>query len=276
MPANMKLKYEYQADSEIPTAYRDLYTEQNGKYVLAEVEGVEPAAKVSDYRNNNIQLKRERDELRQKLEPLEHVDLAKYEELRQKESDLRDEKLFKKDKIDEVVQNRTLTLREDYEKRLKKEAEEKANLMSKLSELTIDRTAADIAAKRKVRPEGISFVVDRVRATAKLENGIPVIYKNGEKAYGKAAENGGLKTIEEEVDEIVTSAPFLLEGNAGGGGSSATRGTNSVGGGGSYAGPNPWKKDEETGRTNLTKQMEIAKKDPVLAKRLRDEAGVHR
>ena len=268
-----KLKYQYDNESEIPEAHRDLYHEVNGKQVLAEVDGISPSGRIEEFRSTNTRIMRENDELKKRLEPLEHVDIAKWEELRQKEADLRDEKLFKKDKIDEIVQNRTTTLRQDYDQKLNKAQEELKKTNARLAELTIDRAAVDISTKRKVRPEGIQFVVDRVRSAARMENGIPVIYKNnGEKDYGKSAENNGLKTIEELVDEIIATAPFLLEGSAGGGTGPGASGR-PQGGSGNHKGPNPWVKGEHH---NLTRQMEIAKRDPLTAKRLRDEAGIVR
>lgn len=266
---SMILKSIYDTEADIPEVYRPLYKQAaTGKHELAEVEGIEPAAKVNEYRNSNISVMRERDELRKKLEPYEGVDVELYHRLRSIEGDLVEHKLVKNDKVEEVVAKRTQALRQELERDLDKERKRAVALEAKLSEMVVDEGATRAAAKFNARPQAIQFIVDRVRGVTKLENGVPVIYKNGEKAYGKSSENNGLKTIDEEVEELIAQNNFLAMSSEGGGSTARSSGTAT---GGNGAEPfNPWKKETY----NLTRCMEIAKKDPQKAARMRAEAGI--
>jgi len=68
-------------------------------------------------------------------------------------------------------------------------------------------------------------------------------------------------TVSEWVETLVTAAPHLFEGSAGGGAS----GSGSGGAGGVRAGKNPFAKET----WNLTEQMRLLKSDPTLAARLK-------
>src|SRR5204863_216275 len=115
MPKTLNAVYDKETD--IPEKFRELFhPNREGKWELDEVED----RRLDEFRNTNRILHNENADLKRRLEPFEHVDLTKYEELRQKEADLRDEKLYKKDKIDELVGTRTQTMREDYDRKLEK------------------------------------------------------------------------------------------------------------------------------------------------------------
>jgi hypothetical protein len=67
------------------------------------------------------------------------------------------------------------------------------------------------------------------------------------------------------VKAFVQSNPAIIVDTTGKGSEGGPR----KGGGGGGSGDNPWKKDS----WNLTRQGEIAKKDPAQAARLKAEAG---
>ena len=66
----MSLKAQVDNIEEVEENFRPLYQEQNGKFVLPEIEGLVPKSKVDEFRNNNIQLLKERDTLQENLNRL--------------------------------------------------------------------------------------------------------------------------------------------------------------------------------------------------------------
>jgi hypothetical protein len=266
MPKLLNAVYDRQDD--IPEPFRPLFhANREGKFELDEVDD----KRLDEFRDSNRALHRENDELKRRLEPFEHVDLAKYDELRQKEQDLRDEKLYKKDKIDEVVNTRTQVMREDFERKLEKASKQTEALERELAIIRIDEAAITAATKLGVKPTAIEDVKNRIKGKFVLEDGKPVAYEfnqttgKRDRAYGK---KGGLLTIEEEVEDISVKAGHLFEPNRGGetpSGRQTGAGTAAT----EHAGPNPWKNPK-----NLDECSRIAKANPALANRLRKEAGL--
>ena len=66
----MKLKAFFTTSAEIPSGLAEYYEERDGGFHLA-VEGMVPKGKLEEFRNNNIELTRERDELKQKLDGID-------------------------------------------------------------------------------------------------------------------------------------------------------------------------------------------------------------
>lgn len=237
-----------------------------GNYVLDLAEGVVPKAQLDQMRDRNIIILRERDGAISRLKGYESIgDLETITELKGKEQDLLDDKLVKKGKIDEVITQKTEAMRKDYEKKLADATQAQDELNHKLSSLMIDQEATKEATRLGVRGTGIPLVVQQVRARARMENGHPVLYTDeGKKDYNAKSQE---KTVAEYVEELATAMPFLLEPNEGGRSPAGGAGGN----GAPHRGPNPFAKGEGY---NLTKAMEITRKNPQLAQRLREEAGV--
>lgn len=63
----MALKFRAKAKEEIPAEHQGLYVERDGGWVL-DVDGVVDKARVEEFRNSNVALMRERDELKRRFE----------------------------------------------------------------------------------------------------------------------------------------------------------------------------------------------------------------
>ena len=254
----MKLKAIYQNSNEIPEGAAPFYEERDGSWHLS-VEGMVHKAKLEEFRTNNIELARERDDLRQKLEG---IDLDEYRDLKSRADDIKAEKLLKKGDVDALIAERTGEMKREHEKALKKLQQTADEATASLSRVMIDQALVAAGSKHHVRPEAIEDLAARGRGVFRLEDGAPRAYgQDGKPIYDGNAEP---LTIDQYVEQLARKAPHLFEPSTGTGGAlgNGTAGT-------SPTGRNPWKKET----WNLTEQGKIIKQDPAMAKRLRATAG---
>lgn len=286
------LKKFYDTQAEVPEAYRALYTEKDGKWHFTGVEGMVPSEKVKEFRDNNDTLKQEVATLKGQLAKFENVDVEKYRDLLGKEKDLREGKLYDKNKIDELVNGRTEEMRREHTNQLKqltdaKDAAEKKSkeLHENLKRQMIDNKIITIGSRPEfgLEPTGHLDLVNRARSVADLDDNGNLIFKNpdGTKMYGK----DGITpmTSEEWVEKQATvEAKHLFKPS---GGSGTPPGGGGGGGGGSRNGTsieiegrmygtgqgqyNPF--DKKT--RNLTDQGKVMDKDIKLAEALAAAAG---
>lgn len=70
MPATMPLKYKCKTKDEIPAEHLPLYAEREGAWVL-DVDGAVEKSKLDEFRNNNVALAKERDDLKKRYEGID-------------------------------------------------------------------------------------------------------------------------------------------------------------------------------------------------------------
>jgi hypothetical protein len=226
-----------------------------------EVEGVVAKDKLEEFRTNNHKLTNELKKLKEDFDGIDPEEARKLIEIK---SDLDAEKLMKKEGIDKVVEQRTIAMKTEYEKKLKAQTEANLALTSRLTEVEINQATLSAATEKGLKPTAIPDITSRARATFKLVDGKPIAHdKEGKPIYGKDGTNP--LTIADWVEEQVTSAPHLFEPNKGGGSGNG----GNTGSASNFKG-NPFKKGADW---NLTTQMELSKKNPQLAERLAAEAG---
>lgn len=205
----------------------------DGKWHLDTEEDASAKAKLDEFRSNNIKLMKEREELTKKLEKL--GDPAEIEAMRKKLQALDDKKLIEEGKLDEVVNQRTERMRQDFENQIKQltaaidEREKKlSSTNQRLSEVLIDgEITKAVNGVGVVKKEAMRDILARGRATWHLDDEGKPTPKEGDKLlYGK----DGLKalTFDEWAQALILTAPFLFEesggGGAGGGANSGGRG----------------------------------------------------
>lgn len=264
----MKLKRVYDTKDEIPKEYLALYEEREGKWHLkVEFEGLAPKEKVDEFRDNNVKLTKELEDLKKqygdvtpdKLKEIQAAAQKAREDARKKEEEI----AIKEGKIEDVLKSRTQEMRENYEKQLGELRNKVSAGEAELERIIVERGIAEAAAKKKVLPTAVEDVIMRGKTVWKLKDGKPQPFeqKDGkeELRYGK---DGKVLTFETWLDQLATSAPHLFEASAGSGASGK-------GGGAPGTQANPWKKES----FNLTRQGEIARNNPELAKKLAAEAG---
>jgi hypothetical protein len=286
----MKKKYPKQED--IPEALRPYYTEKDGEWHIT-VEGMVPSEKVTEFRDNNVTLTTENTKLKADLVKFENVDVDKYRELLGKENDLRDEKLFSKNKIDELVNTRTEEMRREHTnqnaalvQRAEKAEKEASQLKDNLKRQVIDRTVIDAGVKLGLEPTGHLDLVNRARAVADLDETGKLVFKNadGTRMYGK---DGVTPMTAEEWAErqATTEAKHLFKpsngggagpgggGGGGGGGSADVLGKTAVIDGRTYGtGENQYNPFNPKTK-NLSDQGKVITKDKALAEAMAKAVG---
>jgi hypothetical protein len=259
----MALKFKFKTREEIPAEQVSLYTERDGAFFL-DVEGAVEKAKLDEFRNNNLALAKERDELKQRFDGIDPDEVRAVLADRAK---LEQEKQLKAGEVDKVVEGRIKGIKAELEKQVGSLTTERDALNARLTTIQIDQGVITVATKRGLRPTAIADITSRARTVFKLVNGAPAAFE----ADGKSVRYGrdGLTpmTLEEWVDTQVSEAPHLFESNAGGGAAG------NAAGGGAGSRPqglqkNPFKRET----WNLTEQMRMQKSDPQLAARLKAAA----
>jgi hypothetical protein len=254
------LKAVYDTLEEVPEAFRENYEKQDGKYVL-QVDGMVPKAKVDEFRQTNIDLRQELDEVKDKYKgvDVEEIDTLRdrVNELEQKRSTK--EKDFEKE-LDAKVKAATEPLAKEKDAALKR-AE---SLESDLAKVKIDNALREAGTQLGIRATAMEDLISRGQKLFRMEEGKVIPYdENGDKVYSQTT--GELLSPSQFVERLTEQAPHLFEPNKGTG----TSGDGKGGSGGQSRGINPWKKDT----WNLTAQGSLIKQDKELAKRMAAEAG---
>lgn len=218
----MKLKYRVKSLTEVPEAFQSLYIEKDGEFVL-EVDGAVSKEKLDEFRDTNIALKRERDDLNSKFSD---IDVDKYRELSDKAQKERDKKLIDAGKVDELVNERVNAMKADFDKQLLSLNGEKGKLTTQLEGLVIDNAIRDAATKSGVRATAVDDVLLRGRMLFKLQDGKALPMDGDKPIFGKSGEP---MDINEWVGTLTEKAPHLFEASTGAGGKGST--TTAVGAG---------------------------------------------
>jgi len=193
----------------------------DNKFYLDKEEDIEVKKKVDEFRENNINLMKERDDL---LLKMKDIDPVKYAEMQKQLEALGDKKLIDAGKIDEVVAQRTERLRADanaQQEKLtlanKKLTEELAKTNFRLSEVLIDAEITKaVTAIGMPRKGAMQDILARAKLTWKLEDGKPVPMESDHILYGKDGKSP--MSFEEYAQAVAETAPFLFEPTGGGGG----------------------------------------------------------
>jgi hypothetical protein len=277
----MALKFKFKSREEIPAEQVALYTERDGAFFL-DVEGAVDKAKLDEFRNNNLALAKERDELAKRFEGIDAEQARALIAEKQKAEEERllngsphpsplpnaeREKEAERERIEKVIESRVKGIKGELEKQLASASAERDALNSRLTTVQIDQGVTTVATKRGLRPTAIADITARARTVFKLVNGAPAAFESDGKTVRYGRDGLNPMTLEEWVDTQVSEAPHLFESNAGGGAASNAAG----GGAGSRAHglqKNPFKRET----WNLTEQMRLQKSDPQLAARLKAAA----
>jgi hypothetical protein len=257
----MALKFKIKSKAEIPAGLESHYVERDGWWML-DAEGAVDKVKLDEFRNTNVALLKERDELKTRFEGIDPDEVRK---LASEKKRLEDEQRLKAGEFDKVLEGRLKSAKADWDKQLATVTSERDALNARLVTIQIDQAVVTEATKRGLRATAIQDITSRARSTFRLVNGVPQAFE----ADGQTARLGkdGLTpmTLAEWIDTQVSDAPHLFESNAGGG----AAGSDSGGGASARASArNPFRKET----WNLTEQMKLQKTDPQLAARLKAAA----
>ena len=256
----MALKFKFKTKDEIPAEHLPLYAERDGGWVL-DAEGAVEKTKLDEFRNSNIALLKERDELKKRYEGIDPDEVRKLADEKRR---IEEAQQIKAGEAEKVVEARVKSLKGDFDKQLSAVTGERDALNARLASIQIDQGVIGVASKRGLRASAIPDITARARGVFRLVNGVPTAFE----ADGQTARPGkdGVTpmTLDEWVDAQMSEAPHLFESNAGGG--AAGNGSGGVGN------KTPVKKPFARATWNLTEQMRLQKTDSKLADRLRASA----
>lgn len=222
----LKLIVDKLEDVEEP--FRTLYKKAaDGKFHLQAEADTSHKKKVDEFRQNNIDLMKELNEIKKKYGDL---DPEKAKEWEAKIQELEDKKMLDAGQVDELVEQKVGRMRETYENQiteLKKSVDAKntelGQTSERLSKVLIDGEITKAVTKiGGVKAGAMEDIIARGRRVWQLEEGKPIPKEGDKILYGKDAKE--TMTFDEWAEVLSTTAPFLFEpssgGGAGGGGES--------------------------------------------------------
>lgn len=212
---------------DVEEAFRSLYKlGGDGKFYLQTEEDEEGKKKLTEFRDNNIKLMKEKEELEIKLKSL--GDPKQIEEMKKKMQAIDDKQMIEAGKIDELVAQKVERMRADFESQLaalKKAVDEKEVMLTKtndrLSEVLIDSEITKaVTAVGGVRKDAMQDIISRGKRVWRLEDGKPIPKEGDKLLFGKDGKNP--MTFDEWATILSETAPFLFESSGGSGGAGAT------------------------------------------------------
>lgn len=209
----MGLKFVIDSLDDVEEGVRGLYSKHtDGKYYL-EVEGAVAKTKVDEFRENNIQLKQQIEELTDKYG---NIDVEKYQDLMDKAAMDDGKKRITMEKVDEIVNERTRKMKEEYDNQINQLSQTNQGLTGQLDNLLIDGNVRNAAMEAKVKNAALEDVVLRAKQTFKVVEGKAVAHDDkGNVVYGK--DGTSPLTPSEWLNGLKSSATHLFETSQGGG-----------------------------------------------------------
>lgn len=215
----MSLKYKLDNLNDVPEALHNLYTEQNGKFIL-QLEGAVPKERLDEFRANNISLKEKIDALTAQYDG---IDPAQYKTLLAQQADLKSKKQMDAGEFDKELEERTKAMKADHDSVLKKLTDQLTTNTTQLERLLIDNALQAEAVKSGIRPTAVDDVLNRGRARYKVKDGQAVpVDAEGRTIYGKDGTTP--QSMGEWLADLAPLAPHLFEPSNGGGATNNTKG----------------------------------------------------
>ena len=206
----MALKDSVDSIEEVDEGYRSLYTEQDGKFVLPEIEGMVPKKTVDEFRNNNISLLKERDSLKESMSQYSDIDIDRAREALKLKEDFENKKLMDEGQFEELLNKQIDRNNTQFEKQIKA-LEERGRIQEqmaqekhkKFSGLRVDMEVRKVLDKRpELTTAAKMLIADRVVNRFSLDENDDIYYSF--EAKPKYNADGKPFGIGEFVDEFVT------------------------------------------------------------------------
>jgi hypothetical protein len=203
----------------------------DGGYTL-DADGVGDVEKLNkalkSERDNAGKLAKELAQLRDNYKDIDDPEKAR--EALTKIRELEEKKLLTEGNVEELLKQRTETMRKDYEskiaardKKLEAQVLELKTRDDRLAELLIDGAVSAAGVKAGVRKTAVDDLKLRARTTFRLKDGKPIAMNGDEVVYGKDGVTP--MTPEEWVGSLTTTAPHLFEASSGSGASNTNGGS---------------------------------------------------
>jgi len=178
--------------------------------------------KVDEFRSTNVKLMKDIENLTSKFEG---IDVDSYNEMSKNQQAMKDKKLISEGKIDELLEERTKTMRKQHNDALEKMQGQNGVLNKQLETLVIDNAVRDNAIKSGVVDTAIDDILLRSQAVFSLKEGQAIPHdRDGNVIYGEGTTEP--MTVKEWIEMQVDIAPHLFKSSTGSG---STHGSNVVG-----------------------------------------------
>ena len=186
-------------------------------YSEEEFTGVK--TKLDEFRSNNVKLMKDMENLTTKFEG---IDVDAYKDMVSKQEQLNNKKLIDAGKIDELLDEKTKSMREIHNKELDKTNQVNQSLQDQLATLVIDNAVRDSALRAGVVETGMDDILLRSKAIFSLKDGKAVPTDNaGNTIFGHGTSEP--MSVNEWVNAQMDVAPHLFKSSSGGGSAHGTR-----------------------------------------------------
>jgi hypothetical protein len=191
--------------------------EQKGDSFNLLVEGAVEKGKLDEFRQTNVELLKQQ-------EAFKGVDLAKYKLLEEQERKLRDKELIDKKDFDGLINERTNSMKSDYEAKLQALKADydglSTNHHSIINKYEIEGASSKAFTAHKIDPDMHEAVTALIKSKFVVDNN-QVIAKNGDSI--ELGANGNLT-----IDEFVSSLPERFKIQSSGGNGQGNKATGSL------------------------------------------------
>lgn len=221
---------------EVPEGLREAAKQSDGKVVVKVV----PQSKLDEFRDRNIAVSKERDDLTAKLtvatgllgEDFEAA-AADITELRTVAQRVKDGQLVENKGLEEALADRTQKMRSDMQGEIQRHASEANTWKQKATEIDsrlrrtyVDRAITDVVLDETsgVHSKAIADILGRAYGVFEVSDDGKLTAKRGESIwYG--ADGATPLTPKEWVKSLRDEAPYFFKGNSGGGSSGSDAGS---------------------------------------------------
>lgn len=203
----MSLKFMLESLDGVDAAIAGLYVPEGTKFRL-DVEGAVDRAKLDEFRNNNIELKKQ-------LENFKDIDPAKYKELQQLQSKVDQKQLVDAGNIDAAVTARVQQMNTEHKTALDGLTSQNETLSRQLESLLVDSAVRVKAIELGALPTAVEDIMLRAKTAFKIVDGVATPHADGKVVYGKDGVNP--MPVDEWIVNLSKGAPHLFGKSQGGG-----------------------------------------------------------
>ena len=223
----MAIQSVIETSEQIPEGFADHYKEVDGKFVL-EVDGMVPKGKLDEFRNNNISILKENQNLKERLDGYGDLDIEAAREAMKLKDELDTKRLMDRGQFDELLTKQTDKLSRQHESQVKKltalleqKEKEAATKQELLNQSVIDRGVQEaLDAKPMLTTAARMLIADRARQTFQVDDSGGII-SNDSDGNVKFAKNGvDTYGIQHYIDDYVIDYqddPSFVKPSSGGG-----------------------------------------------------------
>ena len=195
----------------------DTKEQETVTYSEEEFKGVN--SKLKEFRDNNVKLIKDMETLASKFEG---IDVDAYQDMLSKQEAMKTKKLIDAGKIDELLDEKTKSMREVHNKELSKTNEVNQSLQDQLAKLVIDNAVRDSALKAGVVDTGMDDILLRSKSIFSLKDGKAVpTDAQGNTIFGHGTSEP--MSVNEWVKAQMDVAPHLFKSSSGSGSAHGTR-----------------------------------------------------